>query len=177
MKIFITGCAASGTTLLRRLMNAFEGQRVCNDKEITLDEFIRSDYTVGKRDHYTIMCKAVDKATQDKQILQILNNDIKLVYIYRNKADVLKSRGGFVKPDRYDAVRADAKRYSKLIDFTVSYDELLLAPDRIQIQMAAALGLEIKHMWSDYPDWVDWQETGPWTERANYTHRKIGAAY
>ena len=42
-KIFITGCAKTGTTLVRRLFNAFS-LNVYNHKEISLSDFIKSDF-------------------------------------------------------------------------------------------------------------------------------------
>ncbi len=46
MRIYITGCAKTGTTLLRRLMNAFEGLSVAVD-EMSLKRFLESEYDVG----------------------------------------------------------------------------------------------------------------------------------
>ena len=48
-KIYITGCAKTGTTLVRRLFNAFEGLKVCNHKELKPSDFANSSYNVGKR--------------------------------------------------------------------------------------------------------------------------------
>lgn len=171
MKYYITGCARSGTTLLRRLMNAFDGLNVCNDKEMKLDEFLASEYMVAKRDTYTLFSTELKCRDKQEQIAKLIKKDIKLIYIYRNKADVLRSANGYVPTSRYEAVMEDVRKLHKLIDFVVSYDDLLINPDQIQIQMAGVLGLTINHKWSDYPDWVNWNES---INDERYNFRRIG---
>ena len=128
-KIYITGCAKSGTTLVRRLFNAFELD-VYNYYEMSIDSFMESKYNVAKRKYNTILSRKLDKKEESRQ-LEIIKN-IFIVNVVRNKADVLKSDNGYVPEARYDSCMEQASRLSDDIDFTLSYDDLLCDPDRAQ---------------------------------------------
>ena len=154
MRIYITGCAKTGTTLLRRLMNAFEGLSVAVD-EMSLKRFLESEYDVAKRNAKQIFSIGVDNDFIKEAIKLIKDNDVKILHIHRNKADVLKSDNGYVPEERYDDVEDQMFRYKKHITHVVYFEELTSNPDIVQKEIAAALGLKIKHKFSDYPNFID----------------------
>lgn len=149
MKIFITGCAKSGTTLLRRLFNAFE-LNVCNQKEISLDEFILSNYDVGKRTVNTIfsgVCNA------EGQYETILAHNVKIINIEREKTRTLKS--GYVDENRYNLCASHRETFGDIISHTIKYEDLVARPDEIQAEVAQIFDLKINHLWSEYPSFVN----------------------
>jgi len=98
-KIYITGCAKSGTTLVRRLFNAFKDLKVYNYGEIIPIDFIKSNYDVGKRFSSIFSGKVNDSLVQ--QQLSMFK-DITIIDVLRNKEDVLKSDNGYVSENRYN---------------------------------------------------------------------------
>jgi len=83
--------------------------------------------------------------------------------------------GGNVTRSRWEAVQAQAKQYAHLIDVVVPYEDLVNAPNEVQETVAEALSLQIKHPWSNYPDFVP---PGAFSQAgANYKARRIGAPY
>lgn len=171
-KIFITGCAKSGTTLVRRLMNAFD-LNVYNAGEITLRDFVKSEYEVGKRDRHTIFSDALPERELTKQLQLIVDNGILVIDVVRNRQDVLKSSNGYVSPSRYDVCKAHVRRFEEMvISYQVDFDRLLKEPDTIQLELSTVLKLKVLHKWSDFPKWANWTEPNL-GER--YRFRKIGA--
>ena len=154
MRIYITGCAKTGTTLLRRLMNAFEGLSVAVD-EMSLKRFLESEYDVAKRNAKQIFSLGVDNDFIDEAINLITENDVKILHIHRNKEDVLKSDNGYVPEQRYDDVEDQMFKYKKHITHIVHFEELTHNPDKVQKEIADALGLKIKHKSSDYPNFIN----------------------
>ena len=64
MKIFITGCAKSGTTLVRRLFNAYDLNVAV--EEMSLLDFYLSDFDVAKRTADSIFSNIItDKIIAD----------------------------------------------------------------------------------------------------------------
>ena len=175
MKIFITGCAKSGTTLLRRLFNAFEVS-VCNDREISLKDFIESSYEVGKRTHNSIFSSELYAPDVKKQLKLIKNNDVKVVNIIRDKDQVLASDHGYVSESRYYESVAQAFYYHDYIVTTVYYSELISNPDQVQQVLAKKLGLKILHKFSEYPNFIDASQETTITG-LNMELRPIGAPY
>ena len=129
-KIYITGCAKSGTTLVRRLFNAFEELNVYNKKEITPADFINSEYDVGKRSYISLFSGKMNKQSI-QQHTKIYQNLI-VIDVLRNKKDVLKSDNGYVTADRYDACIEQRKQYGTLIHYTIIYEKLIENPNQIQ---------------------------------------------
>ena len=174
-KIFITGCAKTGTTLVRRLFNAFD-LKVFNKEEISLEGLINSDYNVGKRTYLTIFSNLLPEEEINRQLNLIKDNDIKIVNIVRDKESTLKSTNGWVKEDRYDECIRQATELSQYIDYTINYSDLISNPDVIQESLSKAFNLKIIHKWSDFPDWfddVDEPKGGNWGTK-EYALRKIG---
>ena len=171
-KIYITGCAKSGTTLVRRLFNAFEGLNVFNYKEITPEDFIKSEYDVGKR-FASIFSGRISNSQIQRQL--VIFKDIIIIDVLRNKEDVLKSDNGYVSEDRYNVCLKQRKQYGELIDYTIIYEKLLENPNQIQNEISELCGLNIKYKWSEYPKFVDITQEKPQTHNGIYKLRPIGA--
>jgi hypothetical protein len=175
-KIFITGCAKTGTTLVRRLFNAFD-LKVYNKSEIALGDFIKSEYEVGKRTVTDVFSNILTPEKISRQLNIIEQNNIKVINVTRNKVDTLKSSNGYVKKSRYEACMSQASTYSRYIAYSLDYSDLISSPDIIQEDLAQILDLKIFHKWSDFPDWFDDSEepkVGNWNTK-EYCIRKVGA--
>jgi len=157
-KFFIVGCAKTGTTLVRRLFNSFENINICNVKEISLDNFIKSEYNVGKRTSNSIFSNVMSDENINNEILKIKNNNITIVYVERNKKDTLLSSNGYVPKERYEACVEQANKYSNIISCIINYDLLVEDPDREQERVSKILNLNIKYKWSEYPDFINEEE-------------------
>jgi hypothetical protein len=172
-KIYIVGCAKTGTTLMRRLFNAFDDLYVCNDKEISLRTFIDSEYNVGKRTFHDLFSNCISSKEEKEAIIDMVLNDISIVLMKRNKEDILKSSNGYVSEDRYNCVQEQIKRWKKFIDCVVEYETLISNPDEVQKYLANSLDLKIKHKFSEYPSFMkDDKVPGE-----NYKLRPIGEGY
>ena len=171
-KIFITGCAKTGTTLVRRLFNAFD-LKVYNKEEISIDNFIKSDYEVGKRTINSLFTHSINNSLLQQQLS--LFKDITIIDVLRNKEDVLKSDNGYVSEERYNTCLSQREQYGHLINYTIIYEKLLSNPDIIQKEISELLGLKIKHKWSDYPNFVDISQENPVTHSGLYKLRPRGA--
>jgi hypothetical protein len=171
-KIYITGCAKSGTTLVRRLFNAFEGLNVYNYGEITPKDFYTSEYDVGKRFQSLFSGELPNPLiTQQLEMFQ----EIIIIDVLRNKEDVLKSDNGYVSENRYNTCLKQREQYGYLIDYTIIYENLLSDPDQIQKEISELLGLKTEHKWSDYPKFIDITQENQITHKGIYKLRSIGA--
>jgi hypothetical protein len=169
--IFITGCAKTGTTLVRRLFNAFN-LKVYNLDEIGLSYFLNSGYDVGKRSFDSIFSNKLPQSQIDSQLKLIKN--VNIINVTRNKKDVLKSDNGLVKESRYDACMDQAKNYSSYIDYAIKYENLIQSPDTIQNEISNKFNLEVLHKWSEYPSFVNLEEEKKHTHKGIYKLRPIG---
>jgi len=156
MKIFITGCARSGTTLLRRLFYSFDEVEVI-DLEISLDDFIdyqsNSPALVGKRTKKSIFSHNLPRRIEERYISSITNYNIKIINMVRDGRDVIES-GENAWPKRWiDSMKA-AKRHHDIIDMTIPYERLVSRPDVVQREIAETYGLVRTSLFSDYPSFV-----------------------
>ena len=108
MKIYIVGCAKSGTWLLLWLFYGFENIHIIDymeERPIShLQERRLENEKIGvwKRSWNMIFSHKRDTLSPslERQLEIIQEEDIKIVYIKRNKEDVLKSDGGWVDEER-----------------------------------------------------------------------------
>jgi hypothetical protein len=152
MRIFITGCAKSGTTLLRRLFYAFDGVNVI-DREISLYEFFsisnEGGILVGKRAYADIFSANLADGNLLKAVSHLLNNrHIRIVNIYRDGRDVIESG---IKPGRWIASVRQMMNYRDLLAANVRYEDLVQTPDTVQLLLSSRLRLDLIHKFSDYP--------------------------
>lgn len=152
MRIYITGCAKSGTTLLRRLFYAFDGINVI-DCEISLYDFLSmpngADILVGKRAYGDIFsCSLADEKLLQTVSLLLSNTHIKIVNIYRDGRDIVESGE---KPSRWIASIRQMLNYQGLLAINLRYEDLVKTPDIMQGLIASKLGLESICRFSEYP--------------------------
>jgi hypothetical protein len=160
VKIYITGCARSGTTLLARMFNAFYDVTVINE-EVSVTDFtnpipdINTKYIVGKRTEYSMFSNILSEPEKERQ-LELLKDCI-IINCVRDGRDVVAgwwSAWQTYNPSVWMHSIKDAKDYSSFIDYTVFYEDLLERPDYIQYQLEELLGLQGKYCFSDYPYYV-----------------------
>ena len=158
MRIWITGCARSGTTLLRRLFHAFRGTEIV-PYEIDLDAFLSMEapegaILVGKRTVASIFsnCLPLEEGKRQLELLQG-RPDVHVLNIYRDGRDVVESE--YAPPHRwYESLRQMllAQEHSLLPTLaTIRYEDMVGDPDGTQKGLAAWYELEIEHPWSAYP--------------------------
>lgn len=160
-KIYITGCAKSGTTLLRRMFYSF---RRCSivDEEIDIDAFLQvasrddfkdDDAVVGKRTVSTVFSNIMFPKYREHQLKTIKDNDIKVVNIIRDGRDAILN--GWISCDRWIASLQDAETYKDYITATVYFEDLIRQPDKVQGDLVLKLGLEPHAAFSDYPKFME----------------------
>jgi glycosyltransferase involved in cell wall biosynthesis len=156
-KIFITGCAKSGTTLLRRLFYAFKDVEIIPNEQL-VTRFCQRDsfekFMVGKRHRFSLFSEHLAPSLAMGQVQLIKKHNVKIVNVIRDGRDVIFSDHMNVEPRRWVAAMRQRSEYSDLIDMEVRYEDIVTNPDNVQEQVAQKLGLEIKHLWSEYPDFV-----------------------
>lgn len=172
-RFYITGCARSGTTLLRRLFNAFAGLSVCNGQEMKVEDFIRSDYDVAKRCSMVVLSDQVPMHRQRSQLGALRAAGAKVVNVTRGREATLLS--GYTSPGRYEACAQQAEKWASAIDWTFTYESLLARPDFVQRAFAERFGLGIEHLWSAYPSFIDSSEESAFCLEGRYGLRPIGA--
>jgi len=185
LKIYIVGCAKSGTWLLLWLFSAFENIHTLDyesERKINyVQDFKLNKGQIGvwKRTWNMAFSHHRDEIVRpplQKQLEIFQENDISVVYIRRKKEDVLKSDGGWVSENRYDDCEKQAIEYSEYIKCFVDYDDLLKNPDKVQKIITKSLNLKIKNNWSDFPDFVP-DEAFNVHKGANYSKRRLGEKY
>jgi len=162
MKIYITGCAKSGTTLLARLFWAFEGLYVIKEETRPYDFLMADDNLVGKRTHNTLFGGAL--LNREEILLQkLLLSEFTVVNIVRDGRDVIKSfeddwgvNGCF---EWMNAIN-QAIDHGDLIDHHIRYEDIINIPNGAQTVVAEELDLKIIHKWSDYPKFYDTDQLG-----------------
>tara|TARA_R110002012_G_scaffold133652_2_gene286867 strand:+ start:1008 stop:1688 length:681 start_codon:yes stop_codon:yes gene_type:complete len=162
-KIFITGCAKTGTTLLLRMCFGFKDTEVAyrtgfNGHELPLSEFVNLDsdkrFLIGKRLPPCVLSNLEEPEFED-QIEWIRKNDIGIINVIRDGRDVVLSDGNYVKPERYLSAMKQREKYSDIIDYEVRYEDLVKSPNRIQENISNIFGIQRKDHFSNYPEYVD----------------------
>lgn len=166
-KIFITGCAKSGTTLLLRMCYAFKDTEVLYKKgfdghELAFDEFVnyegQSKFVIGKRHPPALLSNVMSEELQRQHDL-VVEHDIAIINVIRDGRDVVLSDGNYVKPDRWiDSIRQRSDEvFGNVIVMEVRYEDLIRNPQEVQSKMEEMFGLESESNFSEYPDYVeDW---------------------
>ncbi|MDB4335846.1 sulfotransferase domain-containing protein [bacterium] len=167
-KIFITGCAKSGTTLLLRMCFAFEDTEVLYKKgaeghELDFNDFVdyksTNQFVIGKRHPPALLSTTYDHQLHQTQAGKVLSEKIGIINVVRDGRDVLLSDGNYVKPERWISCieQRDKVLFGNLIDLEISYEDLVRKPDQVQKDIENKFGLKSKHSFSVYPDYVeDW---------------------
>lgn len=156
MKIFITGCAKSGTTLLQRLFSAFKGVVVVPG-EMAIGGFAGmadEGIIVAKRSSKHVFSNSIAPESILGQLRLIHAHDIKIVNIIRDGRDVVLSDNHAVLPPRWTSSILQSLTLRGFWDCQVTYEDLCSNPDSIQRYLSKTLGLEIAHKFSEYPAFV-----------------------
>ena len=164
-KIFITGCAKSGTTLLLRMCYAFKNTEVLYRRgpeghELPFNKFVdyksEQKFLIGKRHPPAILSNVLVPEFED-QHRKIKENDIFIINVVRDGRDVVLSDGNYVKPRRWLETMQQRETFSDVLSYEVKYEDLIRRPDEIQKEIEELTGIESEHKFSDYPDFVeDW---------------------
>ncbi len=158
-RIFITGCARSGTTLMNRLFYAFRDISVI-DHEISIDEFCNYDcdtkILVGKRTPSTILSVPLSRDELDRHLAIIKKNDLLIVNVIRDGRDVVHRNptGPQANVNRWIGCMLQAQLFMGIIRVQVRYEDLVVTPDSVQEKLAAALYLTPDSKFSEYPFFV-----------------------
>ncbi len=158
-RIFITGCARSGTTLLNRLFHSFEDTEVVSP-ETSIDAFcaLSSDNSVfvAKRTPLTILSVPLPGIELERQLKLIHQHDIQIVNIVRDGRDVVHQNptGPRVNVNRWIGCILQAQRFRKDIALQVRYEDLVKTPDLVQEHLVTTLNLQPTAPFSNYPSFV-----------------------
>ena len=157
-KIYIVGCAHTGTTLLKRCFYAFKDTEVIVP-EVTLDAFanrkLKSGFLVGKRTAKTIFSDVISPARLHRQLIRLVGSKVCVIYVYRAPADIRKAG---VSSDRIDACFQQAASYGGMISMSLAYETLCMWPDRVQEMIVKLMGIEPEYDFSEYPVFVPDEE-------------------
>ena len=174
-KIFITGCAKSGTTLLLRLFLAFDQTAIIVGPIPTMvvDKILfQKGPIVFKRLGASIFSNNITLPELDRQAKKLKESDVRVINIVRDGRDVVTSDKNFTKPDRWIASIKHRSLYPDLIDLEVKYEDLVSDPDKVQKQIMDKFGLKKNFNFSDYPDFIPDDVYDP-THPKIYGGRKI----
>lgn len=166
-KIFITGCAKSGTTLLRRLMYAFKDiSMIQGEVFITrvIEESPATRVLVAKRQRCSLFSDRLGPAATAEWARLVQHHDIKILNVIRDGQDTILSDNKNVAPGRWIVCMQQRRSHADLITYEVRYEDIVQDPDNTQRQIAEVFDLEIEHLWSDYPDFVPDEEFLRWPE-------------
>lgn len=143
-RIFIAGCARSGTTLSRRLMGCFD------DIYVHADEAPYRTLLELDRPEFNLVVKRTYESHKD---IEHLPDSIGLIYCVRHPFDVLTSshpetvneRRFHVTTERweaeYDGLMRLRKAQPERAVFHLRYEDLIAEPDIVQGRIARSFGL------------------------------------
>ncbi|TPJ34217.1 sulfotransferase [Mesorhizobium sp. B2-8-3] len=143
-RIFIAGCARSGTTLSRRLMGCFD------DIYVHADEAPYRALLELDRPEFNLVVKRTYESHKD---IEHLPDSIGLIYCVRHPFDVLTSshpetvneRRFHVTTERweaeYDGLMRLRKAQPERAVFHLRYEDLIAEPDIVQGRIARSFGL------------------------------------
>jgi len=161
VKIYITGCARSGTTLLARLFHSFEGVEVMN-QEVSLSEFCDvepiKNILVGKRTEQSLFSNTLSTKNIASQRELISIHGICVINCIRDGRDVVHAwvkAWGMYDPFAWMNAVDQSRFYPITIAHTVRYEELLSKPDVVQGKLMRRFpDLQKQHDFSLYPSFV-----------------------
>ncbi len=156
MKIFITGCGGSGTTLLRKLFYSFKDVQII-DKQISIPKFCKTNhkkkFLIGKRASKDLFSGR--GTSQQKHSGLIKNNNIQIVNIIRDGRDIFP-RLFDLKPIDWIGAMDEREKWFDLIKLEIVYEDLVRNPDNEQERIIMKFGLTPKYKFSEYPKFMPW---------------------
>ena len=166
MRIFITGCGKSGTTLLLRLFAAFSNVVLVPNEHTAKDFSFMDDkdiILVGKRSQREIYSSWSGKGYFFESLLELREHKVKLVNIFRDGRDVIESGDGQVLPRKWIDCIYQIIDYPQYLTMNLRYEDMVTKPDVVQQSVVDKLDLKIKYKWSDYPKFLD-KEVEHWRQ-------------
>lgn len=162
-RLYITGCARSGTTLLARMFYAFDQCQVMNE-ECNIYEFCGADiegqecdFLVGKRTEYTIFSNTISDFQRKNQLNLIAEEKLVVINCIRDGRNVVEAwerAWGVYDPNAWMNSILQSLAFKDAITLTVRYEDLLSDPDSVQLKIMEAIGIEKTHLFSEYPEFV-----------------------
>lgn len=165
MRIFIAGCARSGTTLMREAMRCF-GDTYVKNREAPPRVF--SELQTEKRN------TVVKRTSRCWEHLHELSGDIRLLYMIRHPYDVLtslhsdtrKNTPYYVSLDRWKAefgalVRLRKEQPAREIQY-VRYEELVTKPNTVQQRIQQVNGLTPDKLFTEKPGGIRTSSLNKW---------------
>lgn len=165
VKIFITGCAKSGTTLISDMFRAFSKTYVINE-EVSLEEFCNLkdeqigdfDFVVGKRSMYHVFSHSgLTKREVDRQMYLIKKHNILIVNVVRDGRNVVASylkSWGVYNPFEWMSCIEQSKAYKNVVLATVRYEDIINNADAAQIGLSKIFNIIGENLFSEYPNFV-----------------------
>lgn len=180
LRIYITGCARSGTTLMQRLFTAFDGVHVVSgehDIQAFRQAATDADVLVIKRAYNEALSNTSDTVYSGNELKMLAEKkpEIKILNMVRDGRDVIV--GGYVSPKRWvhSIEHMIAPAWFKFVDKVVRYEDLVTKMDSIQAEIADYYKLKILHKWSEYPDFVPEKFFKTHDPTWNYKRRPVDA--
>lgn len=182
-RIFITGCAKSGTTLFQRLFYSFNNVTLIL-REGKLFEFTepREDIKdivnsakktmVMQRHVRSIFSHGLSRYRQLKHIRIIQRDNLQITNIIRDGRDVTYEQYLSIYERWIESIK-QTYEFADFITLNVKYENLVRFPDEEQKKIADVFGLTIEHKFSEYPDFVPIEEFKKKFEGPNYGARPI----
>ena len=161
-KIFITGCAKSGTTLLNRMFQAFSSVYVIAD-EVQLYDFAmllpeqvgEFDFVVGKRSWETIFsCSRLSSKQIETQKELIKKHNIHVVNIVRDGRDVVVSYMNDWGINGCFEWMGCVQSIDETVECRIKYEDLILNPDVVQSHIINRFDLSPVARFSEYPAFI-----------------------
>jgi hypothetical protein len=173
--VYISGIPGAGCTLMRRLFLAFDGviapeaemtPCIMRDRLAETDKFLASSRLNGG-----VFTMGVEEENLQDQLRVLRENDIGILVMLREFTETSRVPGKvWVK------AYSEAFRCWDSIQYMLPYQRLIAEPDVVQKEVAGVFGLEAKHLFSDYPDFID-ESTIPADGMPGHSLRRIGASY
>lgn len=175
MRIFITGCAVSGTTLLQRMFYSFKEIEII-DREINLNKFLSYKQSekilIGKRNYKTIFSNEKKKINYNSQINLIQKTKkLSIINIIRDGRDVIEN--GKVSLNRWSSSINQFNENKDLIDLIIKYEDFVKDPDIIQDKIIKKYNMEKLYNFSEYPIFVPDKNFSITKNKKMYRPRKI----
>jgi len=158
-RIFITGCARSGTTLLNRLFHAFEDTEVIGP-ETSIDDFCALEcnkaFLVAKRIPLTILSVPLSENELSRQLALLRRHDLRIVNLIRDGRDVVHQNptGPRVNVNRWIGCILQAQMFRESISTEIRYEDMVKDPSAVQERLVKSLGLRCQAKFSSYPAFV-----------------------
>lgn len=180
-KIYITGCARSGTTLLARMFYAFNDSYVMNE-EIQLNDFVRccaeesglNSIMVGKRTEYSIFSNILSQDDIEESLDYIEENNIIVINCVRDGRFLVDSwvkAWRMYNPFAWLSAIKQSIDYNNYIGLTIKYEDLVNNPFKVEQDIISLLGIDTKYCFEEYPEFVPEESFS--TEDKNYILREI----